>query len=378
MSDQILKAQENNYSSVEETKTSDQQQQVNIVDHPDSYRLQYPASYDLRYVNPRSTVSHGGYVEIDLPQGTILNECWMEWTLGELSSSGAYSEYPGMSIIETIELRSGPNQDESYDYDLVMNAISEHDPDLHALWQSVSGGTSFSSGTVISPISLFFSASNPFRSMYVEPGLDTRPAKSSLLLRLKLRDVSGYSSAGTSTITGKCFIETIESTCPPSNKPYISTTYQTIKTSDDVATNTQTSIDITPLSGKITQLYVLDRLSADLDTNFDLWGSCQEDVDVCYLRLNGKDHLNAIDTVESQRYYDFLKNDLRRNKSLATISFSMMPSARNSDFGHLDTTVYNDIRLIARHQAGADARLDVVAVKQCRWEYVNGFLKKFE
>lgn len=366
MSDTVLSSQKNSGSVRKEYS-------AHLTSRPSSVGPKYEMTNDIRYINSRSTVGWDREIEFDLPNSCLINDLFIEWNLGDLSSSGAYSEYPGLAIVQSIRLMSGSNTVEQFDYDIAMEEILKQEKDLADHILELAGGTSFDTGYCISPIPVFFSALVEMSKGKESSPYDVRGLRD-LRLVIRVRDVSEMSSAGTATIDAKLFIDEINTNCPVDNSDYHGTTYQTLHFSTAVATNTQTTLDITPLTGNLRSLSVIDRLVADYDTNYDYF-TPQGDVDQCYLRLDGKDYYNAVEQSESQRYLTLLKQykHINNDYKLAQLTFGQMVSKHHSG-GSLNTNHFNDLRLIMRHQGGANCYISVCATKECVYKVVDGYL----
>lgn len=347
-----------------------------------------PMTMEKIYIRPDGNAAFGQWNEFDLPRGALA-ECYLEADLGALTS-GNYAEFPGLGLIDEVELRDG-NSLQSFRYSPVMKEIIHRSSDkMETLLRECAGGTSHASGKVISPLPLFFSKFlSPSKGQSVP--LLTELSKSNVRLRLKLRSAADISDSGATTGTPTlglrlyCVMVEQDSSLrdihslAKDNYVYKSCDWQTPPQSESVAASTSTSLDYSSLYGVVTELSVFDTLVADVDTNHD-YISSEGDITNIKVRIDGSDFWDSTDDLQIQFDNIFAEHDGSSSNS-ETKSPAVIPFAISHDpyhyTGGLATQDFNSVEVVLTHEAGAACYIDCAARVHAYYTLENGrFVRK--
>lgn len=336
-----------------------------------------PMAVNKQYITCTGSENFGQWVEFDIPY-CYLAECYLEVTLSALSS-GNWTTYPGISLIQEIELLSGSSRLEAFEYQPVFQAMfSRLTSQSQTEILNVSGGTSFASGVCIVPLPLFFSAiaQGTIGKNESPTPLNTNLVSSKLKLRLRYRAASDIADAGATvgspTISSKLYLLTYETDtnlqafhmANRDSWKYVTQTYQTLPQGAAVATNTSTSIDLSSFRGSLSELVFCDYLVSNVDTAHDLF-LCQNDIDQLEIQIDGKRYYTSISN-GSLRFDKMLFSEMRGNSTTlgdpVTVPFSI--KYENSSYtGGLSMDSVNKLVAVLRHQAGANAYIRVAALQ---------------
>lgn len=334
--------------------------------------VKQPLSVDKRYVTPLGSDAFGSFVEYELPYGYI-SDCYIVATLGALTS-GNYTTYPGLSLIDEVELRSGSNVLQQFRYSPVAHECLSRMPDemVNEL-KVVSGGTSFASGDCVIPLPLFWSRfANPGEDYQVP--LNTHLASTKLRLRIKYRSAADVSDAGATTgsptISTRLYCITHD-TVPSlraqhldSKDAYVykANDFQTLPQSSAVATATSTTLDASSLNGSLASLAIFHKLVSDIDTAHDYFLD-QGDMDEIKLRIDGRDYWLS-EFNESIRFDKLLLSGHPGQTATygdpVTIPFQTSHDP-NDWSGSLEMDSINKLEIVLKHSGGANCYVDTVA-----------------
>jgi hypothetical protein len=211
---------------------------------------------------------------------------YVSFTLGALTTNG-YCLYPGLAIIQRVELISGTETIQQFDYapttHMCLSRLST--AQITQVLESA-GGTSFApasgtTGTVIAPLPLFFTRfGNPGKirnAEYVEP-LNNRLVNGKLRLRLTLRSSAALlnsTGAGSPSIAARLYYLTytvpsaIQEIHMSNRESYVYRAYDfvTMSPGTSVAAGTNTTFDLKSLVGSLADLFITVTTAASITAN---------------------------------------------------------------------------------------------------------------
>lgn len=344
--------------------------QEDLLSAPEVISSSYPVAQDLRYINPITTTEYGSTVEFNVPVSIFLYELWLQFTINA-PTSGTYCDYPGLSIIQSVQFSSGSNILAEFDYDVVMaNILSiEESPKTVSAILECSGGTGAGAGSYIAPIPLFFSQLVKPDNMYVHP-LQAFLSSSSLRLRLTLRPLSQVLASGAShaspTISSRLYY--IQGDCPAdirtnfinniNSYQYYSYDWQTVPQSASVSSGTSFSYNISSLYGAVASLSLFDRSVTDIDTNHKYYNTLGS-ISSLQCLIEGVQYYNNDGSANSIKYQKVIASDhpgiTQSIGDPAVVPFSV---ANNMDGRHaggfLSMDNINTLSLVATQSSGSN------------------------
>jgi len=243
--------------------------------------IAYSCAPNKQYALPVSTPAFNTIIEFELPKA-YLSEMYVAFTLGAFTS-GNYCLYPGLALIQRVELISGTETIQQFDYapttHMCLSRLSS--AQITQILESA-GGTSFASGTCIAPLPLFFTRfGNPGKirnAEYVEP-LNNRLVNGKLRLRLTLRTAAAVAAAGATvgspTIAARLYYLTytvpsaIQEIHMSNRESYVYRAYDfvTLSPGTSVAAGTNTTFDLKSLVGSLADLFITTTTAASISAN---------------------------------------------------------------------------------------------------------------
>jgi hypothetical protein len=381
MSDIILQSQERHSAKFLSTPN-----QTDLM-APDTHMSHVSGlSKEVLYTTAIGSEGYGQFLEFELPYG-YLGTVYLESNIGTLSS-GNWTTYPGLSLIDEIELRSGSNVLQSFRYGPVIRYLMSHqDSKTVDMLKNVSGGTSHASGKVISPIPCFWTKfANPLSSHM--PPLNTHLCSSKLRLRIKVRSASDIADAGATvgspSISTRLYYENFH----PSSELrgvhidekdsylYPGSDFQTRPQSSAIATATSTTLDCSSFFGSLAELVVSHTLVSNVDTAHDLLVD-EGDITDVKVQIDGRDyfHIESNPAIEFEQWSQGLTGITATFGDPVIVPFSAYKDTQNYA-GSLEMDSVNKLNLIVTHTAGANCYVDVSAVTSTFWSVVSGNFKR--
>lgn len=341
--------------------------------HPSGYgSIGYPMAREKGYIRPRDTVAFGEEMNLDIPNGYI-EDVYLEVTLGALSS-GNWCQYPGLSLIDELELSSSGSVLQEFRYAPVAHECLSRFPSKKVLeYLTLTGGTSFASGKVIVPLPLFWTKFGNPGSEHPTP-LNTNNIDEKLRLNIKLRALSDLiasgATAGSPTISVRLYYykskinKEIENVHKEQAYTYKAHDFQTLPVdkSGSIATNTETTFNISAFKGSIDSLYFFNKLVSDIDTNNSYFLD-QGDIDELELKMDGKSYWES-DSKESLRYDKMNAAGIEGQTTTigdpVCISFAYSHDPHHYT-GALNTKKTTVLEAVLKHQAGANSYIEAMA-----------------
>lgn len=350
-----------------------------ILDPPKEISVSAPVVQDIIAINPDQSAAFGTDIEFSLPTnaGVYLGELVLETDLGDLSS-GNYCYYPGLALIDQMELIHNGQTIQDFSYAPVMHSLlSRHDREYVDEILDAAGGTSHASGKVVSPIPVFWSRlanegkyRPPFPAWLGNGG-------GNLVLRLKLRAladlVDSGATAGSPTISMKLYYHKVMTTSKLNEKHkslygdgnfnYQGMDFQTYK-SAAVTTVTNTDLDVKLFRYNIAHIDVHDKLVSNWDTEHRYFIN-EEDITVLKVIIDGEDFYK----LESGPLVKYVKlingaEHAPANTTLgapATIPFAITATSGGNFTGAFNGDKKSSLTLNVTHAGGDDAYIVAVS-----------------
>ncbi len=250
----------------------------------------YSVAPSKNYTLALSAVSFGTIVEFQLPRG-LIGDCYLATDLGALTS-GNYCKYPGLALVQRIEVISGSNTLQQFDYAPVAHrSLSKISPSQLVQVLANSGGTSFASGTCITPLPLFWNKfGNPsefLNNNFVVP-LNTALTNAPLKVRLTLRSAANVSASGSTTgsptISMRMYYNSytvpsqVQKQFMDNRAGYVYRSYdvQTFVPASTIADATNTSYDLKSFIGSVAGVGVLLNTASNVSTAKDYFAMSEE------------------------------------------------------------------------------------------------------
>lgn len=357
--------------------------QVDILAPPAQLTPVAPLAPEKLYITSVNTDGFGQWTEYELPFG-YLGDVYISAALGALSS-GNYTTYPGLVLIDEVELRSGSNILQSFRYRPVVRALmSKMDNKAVSLLQTVSGGASFASGNVVCPIPLFWTRFGTAFNDNPTP-LNTHLASTKLKLRVKFQSAANVSDAGATTgsptISTKLYYYNFhtESGLRASHIDgkedyvYPGSDWQTLPQSASTAAGSAATLDASSFYGSLAEIYVSNTLVSNVDTAKDYLLD-EGDIDTIKLQIDGRDYW--VSEQEESIEYDNLV--LAENRG-ATGTFGdpvVIPFGIAYDHHHYSGSLHmdsvNKMSVIVNHSSGAACYFDISARVHAHWMLSGG------
>jgi len=375
MSDIILQSQERNSH-----RFLDSEQRVDHLSPVSHASVASPVSLEKGYCTSIGSESFGSQVEYELPFG-YLKEAYLMVNLGGLTS-GSYCKYPGLSLIDQVELRSGSNVLQSFRYEPTMHyCLSRMNDEYVNEVLSVVGGTSFQNGWCLCPLPLFFTKLGNSQDA---PPLNTHLSSSKLRLRLTFRQaadvVSADSTAGSPTISTRLYFLNCNPTSQLRSQHIMNASsylfkgvdFQTLSSST-VANNTSSRIDASSFFGSLADLYINHKLVSDRDTQ-NIYFMDQGKMDQVKVRIDGRDYWLS-EQAESLRFDKLLLSEFPgRTNTLGdgiTVPFSTSNDPQHWS-GSLEMDSCNKLEVICKHSSADECYVDVTARTHAFWALSGG------
>jgi len=370
MSDIVLKSQERGSQRFLDTEIK--ADHLSPIAHAS---VSGPVSLEKHYTTPIGSESFGSQVEYELPYG-YLKDLYVMVNLGALTS-GDYCNFPGLSLIDQVELRSGSNVLQSFRYEPTMHYCLSRMPDEYVNEvKTVSGGTSFASGWALCPLPLFFTKLG--NGGVDAPPLNTHLSSSKLRLRLTFRSAVDISEStavvGSPSISTRLYYLSANPTSELRanhimNKDqyiYKGVDFQTLSSST-VANATSSTIDASSFFGNIHDISVNHYL-VSRDTSHEYFMD-QGNIDELKVRIDGRDYWLS-EQKESIRFDKLLLSDFP-GRSTTIGDPCIVPFSTSNDPHHysggLEMDSVNKLEIVVKHSAGANCYVDVTSRQNCFW-----------
>ena len=275
---------------------------VDLMATPIIGSIGYSCAPNKQYALPTSTPAFNTIIEFELPKA-YLSDMYVVFDTSALSGAGNYCVYPGLAIIQRVELMSGTETLQQFDYQPVTHmCLSRLNTGQITQILESAGGTSFASGTCIAPLPLFFTRfGNPGKmrlSEFVEP-FNNRLVNGKLRLRLTLRTATACSlttSAQTATLTARLYYlsysvpSSIQEQHMNNRESYVYRAYDfvTLAPSSAIAENAVTSFDLKSLVGSLADLFIISRIASSVSAN--IYYLTADEIDFLELFIDGNSY----------------------------------------------------------------------------------------
>jgi len=376
MSDIVLKSQERGSQRFLDTEIK--ADHLSPIAHAS---VSGPVSLEKHYTTPIGSESFGSQVEYELPYG-YLKDLYVMVNLGALTS-GSYCKYPGLSLIDQVELRSGSNVLQSFRYEPTMHyCLSRMSDEYVEEVKSVAGSTAFSNGWTLCPLPLFFTKLG--NGGIDPPPLNSHLSSTKLRLRLTFRQAADIADAGATVGSPTISTRLYYLNCNPTSELraqhimqketylYKGVDFQTLSSST-VANSTSSTIDASSFFGNIHDISVNHYLVSNRDTSHEYFqdeGKMQE----LKVRIDGRDYWLS-EQGESLRFDKLLLSEFPGR----TNTFGdpcIVPFSTSNDPQHfsggLEMDSVNKLEIVVKHSAGANCYVDVTSRQNCFWSVSGG------
>lgn len=366
MSQTILKSQERSAGRFFNTT----EQSVDILIPASHGTSAEPLSMEKSYASVKGSENFNQTNTWDIPN-CYLKDMYLMINLSA-PTSGNYI-YPGLQIVDRMELLSGSNVLQSFQYGpAIHECLSRMDSKTVSSILSMSGGSSFTSGWCLVPIPCFFGGvANNFQD---QSPLNTNLQNGSLTLRLTYKPVANIlsasaNSAGTA-VTGRLYYIQMHTTSAlrgdhilnKESYSYKAHDFVTLPRSTAIPTGVSTNLDISGLTGSLSDISVFHKLVTDIDdVNNDLLN--QGDVDELKLLIDNAEYWIS-EQNESLNFDKILLNDFKgTTQTIGDPSVIPLASGHNPQHysGSLEAQDVQSLRLVLKHSAGADVYVDVLS-----------------
>ena len=333
----------------------------------------HPISLNKRKISPVGSSAFGSESVYDVPHGYI-GDCYVECTLSALSS-GTYCEYPGLALIESMEVRSGSNVLQRFNYQAVVSSILGRMTDSKVdVVKNAAGGAAFNSGKCYAPLPVFWGRfTTGYDADQQMAPLNTNLTNTKLSISLKFRELSELvdsgATAGTPTITTRLVYHSYNN--DGSDKmahindvdtfKYKACDYQTVARLDSIADSTESVVDISSFRGSIAEIIVNDRLVSNQTSN--IYFNNKGGIAPSRLEIDGSTYWESVTANET-----LLDGLTLSEVSGATTTFGTplyIPLANSYDVAHysgaLQSEDVNKLNLVLTHTNGSASYISVAA-----------------
>lgn len=358
-----------------------------------------PLSRDVREYNPSNTAALDSVVYFDVPKTGFLGNVFVSTTWGT-TSSGTYAPQLGMKCIKTVRLISDGNNVQEFEYKPAMNAVLHGlEPDrANAIMNLADGGDTTPGTTTGGPFGPYIAILPLFNCNLVHNDSFVQPIPVShlsgvLRIELVMEPLSACLASGAtggSLASLKFYVERFLSTDAKhkevkSNKwSFKSVDFQTFRSTNNLATATAETVNITSFTGHINRLFAYLITTTNIAANIDFTGFAAA-TGGFELELSGERFYNitsdsadgAITTTQNLLMYDHnralavLDSAGTESGAVYWIPFSADKSYRG--FAGALNAINSGVRELTfkvTQSSGGNAKLDVVAVYDCHY-YIN-------
>lgn len=335
-----------------------------------NWSISGPISLDRTIVQPIGQASLGQWVTFTVPYAYIKDMCLVS-DLGSLTS-GAYTDYVGLALVEEVQLRCGSNTLQQFNYTQVMHSqLARVSDETSGEILSLAGGVGKTSGKVLSPLPLFFSSLLPSED---RPSWNTALASTKCELRVRFRSLADVLDAGAvgGSPTFSSSLHVLSHVCGDQLRlahmkdkdgfAYMFRDQQNIPMTGAVATGVSTQIDLSSLYGSVSSIEIYDnRVTRWTGNDYFI---CSGDVSSVKVSIDGKDYLLDQDSDGLVSRFDQLSFGYVGAKNIigkpTTVSFAGIDAGAANYAGSLEMDSVNKLTLTVTHNHGSDQYFNVL------------------